>query len=211
MGTAIPSDKDENGEVIKELDTKLHAWYSNKNEGFIGVIVKSDAVTNQDHYFLWGTKRSVSSLNYQHSMNRNNPVLYGVIVGKTAHGNFYAFYAGNNSILFKLELYGREKRIKTFLVIDQYDELMMRYEFSQEIPFIGIKKGAKIVSTMFPPKATKFAKNEVSQPSNLTEGSSIQFCTCPDGSIYPTKMANADPEVPDCFGGQSSMAFKQGN
>jgi len=41
--TAIPSDKDENGEVIKELDTKLHAWYSNKNEGFIGVIVKSDA------------------------------------------------------------------------------------------------------------------------------------------------------------------------
>jgi len=87
----------------------------------------------------------------------------------------------------------------------------MRYEFSQEIPFIGIKKGAKIVSTMFPPKATKFARNEVSQPFNLTEGNSIQFCTCPDGSIYPTKMANADPEVPDCFGGQSSMAFKQGN
>ena len=23
----------------KELETKLHAWYSNRNEGFIGVIV----------------------------------------------------------------------------------------------------------------------------------------------------------------------------
>jgi len=156
---AIPSDKDKNGEVIKEDDTKLIFWYQHPIEAFVGVIKKTNAISNRDHYFLWGAKKNRSSLGYQEHLDRQNPVLYGVVIGQVSHGHFYAFYAGNSSIMFRLEIFGRTKTLKSFLIIDIYDKLMMKFEYASSMPLIGFMDGPKLVAKIFPPKAITTAMN----------------------------------------------------
>jgi hypothetical protein len=131
------------------------------------VLKKPDSISLRDHYFMMGVKDGGSPIgdkNYS-ELFQNSHTIVGVFFGETTQGRFIASWAGHYQISLNL-IFSDNSATKTqkYLIIDVYNKLRMKFEYSEHIPFIGFANLDNFQAQIFPPKVLTKTRNSLRHP-----------------------------------------------
>jgi hypothetical protein len=137
-------------------------WIDKPTKIFMGIIKKPDARSSRDHHFLFGgVPTSAEARSEFMKIGNNGLVFTGAFIGQVDSGLFLAFWAGSDTVQFRLKFNNlpSDTKQKIFLAIDPYNKLEMKYEYSDYMPFIGIEDEGLIKAHLFPPPIKNIAYN----------------------------------------------------
>lgn len=137
-------------------------WIDKPTKIFMGIIKKPDARSSRDHHFLFGGVPTTAEARSEFMKIGNNGLVFtGAFIGQVDSGLFLAFWAGSDTVQFRLKFNNlpSDTKQKIFLAIDPYNKLEMKYEYSDYMPFIGIEDEGLIKAHLFPPPIKNIAYN----------------------------------------------------